>query len=380
MEEIEAPLQTIAVGRGKLCGINDGTVLCGQLGSGDGRDVPELPSAFGFTQLSLGESRCGISEHDLHCWGAHSVGPLNAAAGFDHVATQMESNDVSPYRVRPRICGVRRNGKVQCWPSLRSPKGTFTAITRHCGVTPEGEIACWAGGLRGKRPKVAVTAIDTSSTRGCGLDAEGSIVCWGKRWPPKQGPPEGKFEQVVVGEDHGCALAKGEYRCWGDNEFGQTWHDPELKDVKKLYAGPMHTCAITEAGLMTCWGGAWATDPGEETGLCPAEAVEGQFKDMARGPAESCALGIDGKVTCVGYVDTVSQCYRAVHGGPFKEVGERCALRADGSLECWWQQGAVIAPEGRYAHIAGNCGLALDGTVTCWDLRNPPRSFRALKR
>ena len=48
-----------------------------------------------------------------------------------------------------------------------------------------------------------------------------------------------------------------------------------------------------------------------------------------------------------------------------------CALRADGTVDCWgWYfQGGAVAPDGRFTTISVDpvpCGIRVDGTVDCW--------------
>jgi alpha-tubulin suppressor-like RCC1 family protein len=83
---------------------------------------------------------------------------------------------------------------------------------------------------------------------------------------------------VVAGPSHACAVtAAGAVLCWGDNRAGQLWDgtatsrsNPETvtglaTGVATVAAGGGHTCAVTTAGAVLCWGsnssGNWATAP-----------------------------------------------------------------------------------------------------------------------
>lgn len=73
--------------------------------------------------------------------------------------------------------------------------------------------------------------------------------------------------QFVAGQNHSCLLTSaGGVQCWGRNDSGQlgignTTHQSKPTDVVglssgiiSLAAGDDHTCALTQLGGMNCWG------------------------------------------------------------------------------------------------------------------------------
>ena len=123
---------------------------------------------------------------------------------------------------------------------------------------------------------------------------------------------------VAAGMGHNCAITKaGGVRCWGLNDEGQlgdgtTVNRPTPVDVTGLTsgvtaiaAGAFHTCALTGAGGVKCWGvqrlgqlGDGTHDPAHRAGrrLRPHERRDGD-----RGGAyHTCALTIGGGVKCWG--------------------------------------------------------------------------------
>ena len=75
------------------------------------------------------------------------------------------------------------------------------------------------------------------------------------------------ISQVATGENHTCALTTaGGVLCWGHNTSGQVGDGsatPRLtpvavtglgSGVQALTAGDSHTCALTTAGAVLCWG------------------------------------------------------------------------------------------------------------------------------
>ena len=142
---------------------------------------------------------------------------------------------------------------------------------------------------------------------------------------------------MAAGQHHTCALSTaGRVVCWGRNTYGQTAVPGSVRGAQvAVVAGEGHTCALSAGGAVACWG---RNDYGQSA--VPGVAVWGQVVAMAAGFLHTCALSAGGAVTCWGRND--------------------------------WGQTAVppaVATGGQVAVAAGyfhTCALSIAGTVSCW--------------
>ena len=130
--------------------------------------------------------------------------------------------------------------------------------------------------------------------------------------------PAARFEAITAGAHHSCALASGAPWCWGDNRFGQlgaTGIANSLVPVAvpmpagvtafaSISAGDYHTCAVTPAGKVHCWGDnrygqlGNGTTASSTTPVAVAPALT--FRSFSAGETLSCGVTVEGRVYCVG--------------------------------------------------------------------------------
>jgi alpha-tubulin suppressor-like RCC1 family protein len=86
--------------------------------------------------------------------------------------------------------------------------------------------------------------------------------------------------KVVTGWNHTCAvMGNGEVKCWGWNYYGQLGDETKatqsrpvnvrrlMEDAADVALGLAHTCAVTAAGGVKCWGANSSGQLGDGTNL-----------------------------------------------------------------------------------------------------------------
>lgn len=126
---------------------------------------------------------------------------------------------------------------------------------------------------------------------------------------------------VAAGDGHTCWLTSaGAVQCWGSNSAGQLgdgtqedrWTPVDViglgSEVKAISAGGAHTCAATAVGAVKCWGdnrGGQLGDGTTTSRLTPVEVVglSSGVRDVDAGGWHTCAVTTEGAVKCWGSGD-----------------------------------------------------------------------------
>jgi alpha-tubulin suppressor-like RCC1 family protein/pimeloyl-ACP methyl ester carboxylesterase len=212
------------------------------------------------------------------------------------------------------------------------------------------------------------------------------------------------FSQIAAGADHTCALAStGSGLCWGYNYYGQagvasqdhSFSTPKLtltaERFSSLMLGEHHTCALSLAQRLYCWGSNGQGQLGDGTIIdkrVPTPvAVELSPSSVTAGLWHTCAV-VDGAAYCWG-----NNLYGQLGDGtterrwtPTRVAGElewialaagtfrTCGLVSGGSAYCWgsgWGKLPSPVPGGiRFSTLVAGahhaCGLAVSGGAYCW--------------
>jgi GH25 family lysozyme M1 (1,4-beta-N-acetylmuramidase)/alpha-tubulin suppressor-like RCC1 family protein len=211
---------------------------------------------------------------------------------------------------------------------------------------------------------------------------------------------------VTFGLRHGCLLdAVGRVSCWGDATQGQLGiasaaaserclgrpcrTAPVAVDgappLRTLEAGWLHTCGVSAAGGVICWGDdsldqLGRADPGP--GPAAVEGLTAGVSQVSAGGIHTCARRDDGGVVCWGDgsegqlgqgSDEDSPRPVAVQGlpGPVAEISaggyHTCARMTDGGIRCWG--------ENRYGQLGDGTRTARTTAVPVQGLAGPVRAL-----
>ena len=120
---------------------------------------------------------------------------------------------------------------------------------------------------------------------------------------------------ISLGAEHSCAITDaGTVECWGDNSHGQLGTNdvtssttPRLvagiTGALEIGAGTAHTCVLVHGGTVKCWGLNGSGQVGaasDDDQLVPVAVPLTDVRHIAVGSVHSCAVRTDGSVWCWG--------------------------------------------------------------------------------
>jgi hypothetical protein len=280
-----------------------------ELGVGDGSgslaasSVPlDVYGLSGVTAISAGTRHsCALTSNGgVKCWGVNYGGALGDGTEDRHYApvdvVGLGSGVKAVSAGYDRSCAVLATGGVKCWgtdyglnpvdiPGLSS--GVVDVSQSYfvgCALMSTGGVKCW--GLHYGATAVDVPGLESvkAVTTGgpyCALTVGGAVKCWGfdNNWTPTEVPDLGSgVAALATGTGHACALmSTGGVKCWGSNEYGElgngTTVDSETpvnvvglsSGMSAIGTGGFHSCAVSRAGALKCWGDNGAGDLGDGT-------------------------------------------------------------------------------------------------------------------
>lgn len=290
--------RTIAAGDHHACAIiANGSIECwgkndfGQLGDGTRQHAQKpvaVQTTFGpFTAITAGANHtCALaSTGTVHCWGANDLGQLgDGTTNVSPTPTTVQGvDDITKFSAGANhSCAVGDALVLKCWGSnsrgqlgnntvafSTSPMTIPTLPDTVTGVAAGGEHTCITKFI-GSLDSVA-TAITTfvycwgsndSAQFGDGTTISSHLPTYTLNW-------QGYGDVIAAGDRHSCTLVDFvRPQCWGNNLHGQvgtaSFDSPVLSPafvlgvpgaVQSLDDGGEHSCAITQAGALICWGG-----------------------------------------------------------------------------------------------------------------------------
>lgn len=186
--------------------------------------------------------------------------------------------------------------------------------------------------------------------------------------PATQGAPLTGAQALALGGYHTCALTEaGEVLCWGYNLYGQLGNGEtttdrarpgqvsQVRNARAIAAGLYHTCALTQQGGIQCWGNNLDGQLGNGGGIAtnaPVEVLDlGEgVREIAAGNYHTCALMDDGVVECWG-------------SNTFGQLGDGTTDTRSSPVTVSQLEPAVQSIAAGELHT---CAIVQGGSVLCW--------------
>ena len=437
---------------GHFCAVTvEGGVKCrgnnagGQLGDGTNVYDPRVPKLVDVSRLTSGiasvsvggGATCAVTTGgSLKCWGvgAFGNGEIRTNSNVPVDVPELGSDIASVSLGNFYGCLLSTEGKIKCWGhNSKGQLGDGTAgNARGTAVDVIGFGAV-------PTPKVQAVAVTVGNGHTCALTSEGGVKCWGDNRNGQVGKEEVGYpitptpadvvgltsgvKNVSTRGKHTCAVtAAGGVKCWGQMKNGKLGNGSKKggfnvnpvdvaglsSGVVEVSAGEEHTCAVTAASSIKCWGanGIFGLlGDAKASGALSAVPVDtnrarGKTVAVSAGGSHSCALKTDGDIACWGD-NTTGQLGRGIENpeGATSGVLEvavggsgqfynsfTCTLNTSGGVKCWGvndigQLGdfttsdraepdyVYLLEEGVTAISAGEshtCALTTSGGIKCW--------------
>ena len=208
------------------------------------------------TAIAAGDSHtCALVQKGrVRCWGANDKGQAGnrgdshlrtVATKVGNVTTQLEG--MTRIFAGPRNTCASSPEKLYCWGAIRYQPQNGTAQT---SFTFAESIQRYYSGA---------------------IVVEPGGPIFQNRWHDLSG-----VVSMGLGQNHACVSNGSKAACWGQNDNGQLgfgdsstvnkadWGDNALSGAGiQLAAGRKHTCAVTSAGAVSCWGSNWTNQCGK---------------------------------------------------------------------------------------------------------------------
>ena len=264
--------------------------------------ISQIPQCSSQPQISIGRrNTCAVWFGQLKCWGfskyadpAYTTNmtdeciPIPPIEPFD-LGDNFTAKSVASGR--NHNCAISMNGAARCWGAAAQGQlgygntdlfsnatnfgknvdlGTGFIIEsaslgkqHSCFLSTSRQIKCFGSNTNGK------LGLGDTENRGDDISEMGdnlSAIDLGDDFSPKQ---------IALGAEHSCALSiNSTVKCWGENLYGQLGYgDAEnrgdetgemgdnLEEIDfadflpvRIVAGGYHSCAISGAKEMLCWG------------------------------------------------------------------------------------------------------------------------------
>ena len=322
-------------------------------------------------------------------------------------------------------CALTPEGGVKCWGRQSSGKLGNNSVSNANILYPVNVVGRDTDGTPGGDGVLSeIVQISADGSHTCALNSLGNVLCWGSgnsgqlghnatedsSFPVQVMGPDTNSDQsgdgllsdivqVSTGGPHTCALnSSGNVLCWGHNTYGELGDDSTddrsypafvvasegsttpLSGIVQLSAGFYHTCALTSAGTVLCWGyGAYgqlgssdqtAYNNNDDTydGInrdAPRSVLTESggsslsgIAQVASGSLHTCALTLEGRVKCWG----------ASYDGALGDHGGVTGNRSYFPVDVVGENGSGLLSDIVQISLGNKyaCALNVQDKVWCW--------------
>ncbi len=323
---------------GAKCWGSDGM---GQLGNDEA--LTDQPTPVDVAGLTSGVARiatgfyhtCAVTvSGGAKCWGYDNYGQLgddalvgNKSTPVDVMGLTSGMANISAGSVH--TCALTVSGGVKCWG-----RDNYGQLGNDTSLTTQYLPVDVAGLTSG------VVSISAGSIHTCAVTDAGGAKCWGADNNGQVGNDGAVVARVPTPVDvagltsgvssisagyfHTCAVTvAGGAKCWGSDGSGQLGNDAALSyqpmpvDVAGLTSGVVsissggdHTCAVTSARGVKCWGRDGEGQLGDDATLAnqptPVDVagLDSGVAVISSGGNHTCAVSTSRKLKCWGLNDT----------------------------------------------------------------------------
>ena len=317
-------------------------------------------------------------------------GMLGQVYSFDFKQLLSVSNETSPDKSLATWTGSGTlptglsfntgTGVLSGTPSVLNPGAEYTVAGTYKNNQGQQVFTIIVG-----EAVLQVVQVAAGSTHTCAVTITGGLKCWGRNnngqlgnnstttspVPVAVSGLSSGIARVAVGENHTCAVTTaGGLKCWGYGAYGQLGNDATLSNksfpvdvlgmtsgVASVSAGFAHTCAVTTAGGLKCWGngayGQLGNDASFSSKPTPVDVLgmTSGVASVSAGAYHTCAVTISGGLKCWGddsYGQLGNDVTLTSKPTPVDVLGmtsgvagvsagayHACAVTAAGGLKCW---------------------------------------------
>eukprot|EP01083_Nonionella_stella_P042915 115829_1 len=356
--------------------------MFGQLGNGDtnnigdesnemGDNLREIDLGTGFTPMQVmlgGYHTCALSTtKKAKCWGSNTKGEL----GYGHT----NHTGDQPNEMGDNLLEIDLGSNF-------TPMEIVGGWVHVCALSTTNTIKCFGSNGGGQ------LGYGDTNNRGDGANEMGDSLLeidLGSNFTAMQ---------IIGGWRYTCALStENKVKCWGYNQYGLGYEDSEARGdgpnemgdnlpeidlgpgfmTMQIAAGNRHTCALSTANEVKCWGFATngelgtgyshkGDNPGEMGVNLPVTNLGSNFTPMqiAVGYAHNCALSTTRTVKCWG-----NNNWQELGTSDTTDRGKYVSQMGNNLLEL--DLGAYnFVPIQVFAGDDNSCALSTNGTVKCW--------------